>query len=375
MDDERLQAATERWVDAGLIDGDTAADIREFEAAREKRSSHQLTTILAGMGAALIGAGILVFLGANWDGLPDWGRAAILVGVPVGLATGSLALDRRGLGRPATGTWILAAISVGPSLFLLADLYAPDLEATIPLFLWGAIAVPMGHAFRSRLGTGVGLVALLAAGPLVGDGRPGIMLAGAIATMYLAAAIPVRKRSRPLGETYRILGLSAVIGAFLWGTIAAGRFVGPEIPLDRTAVVGMLGALGVLAAVGLAYRRGDVRRAEASLVAVAAIGIVVLGGLLATLEPWPWLVGFFAVHGALLVVLIAFVSLALSLDAPILVNLLVVGFFLQIVTLLGPLTDFLPGALTLVVVGLILLGVAIALERVRRRLLERVVGH
>ncbi len=372
MDEERLEEVTDRWVEAGLIDREAAKAIRTFESDRTDESSRGLTTILAGMGAALIGAGILVFLGANWDGLPRWARSAILLGVPAALGAGSIVLDRRGLGRPALGTWILAAIAVGPSLVLLTQMHVPDVDPSLPLLLWGAIAIPMGHAFRTRLATGVGLVAFIGAAVLLGDGGAA-MLAGGVGVLYLAAAIPAAKGTPSMGETYQLVGLATLIGVFLWGTVVASRFVDGHVSLEPTGLAGLVGAVAAAGLVGVGYYRGELPRDGAMLTVVAGTGLVLLTGWLVTLDLWPWLVGFFGVHGIFLAVLIACVSVALGLGSSLLVNLLVFGFFLQIVALLGPLTDVLPGALTLVVVGVILLSVAIGLERLRRRLLERVV--
>lgn len=66
IDERTVSAATDRWVNAGLIDERTAVAIQEYESNQTDGRPIRLTTIIAGMGAALVGVGIFVYLAANW---------------------------------------------------------------------------------------------------------------------------------------------------------------------------------------------------------------------------------------------------------------------------------------------------------------------
>ena len=59
-----------RWIAAGVVDEETAARIRAFELANDgsKRLRWPIWIALA-FGALALGAGVLLFVSANWDDL------------------------------------------------------------------------------------------------------------------------------------------------------------------------------------------------------------------------------------------------------------------------------------------------------------------
>lgn len=371
MDERTLAEATERWIEAGLIDEETANAIRAHEAERDADSSGDFTTILAAMGASLVGVGVLIFLGANWQELPVSLRTAILLVIPLGFAAGGYALDRRALPRAGVGMWSLGAVAVGPSLYLLGDLHAPGIEPTWPLLLWGMIAVPMGHAFRTRLATGIGLVALLGAIFASGEGHTGFVLIGLLATLIVAAALPVRERSPELVDTYRVIGVAAVLFVFLWANTIEGNFENVQIEMDAGLAGSLVLAVGVAVLAVALWQQSRVERGDALLVTIPPIALLLLLGILGTFEPLPAMVGYFAVQFLLLLVLVSVVIVALVLGSWLLVNLVFVGFFVQILTLLVTVTGHLSGAAALIVIGLVLIVSAVGLERGRRHVVER----
>src|SRR5262247_2239825 len=69
-----------RWTSASLLDAETAGRIRAWEAARGRGQSLRWPTQLAlAFGALLLGAGILLFVSAHWDGLSPAARMALVV--------------------------------------------------------------------------------------------------------------------------------------------------------------------------------------------------------------------------------------------------------------------------------------------------------
>ncbi len=79
MSERQLKA----WQNAGLIDGETAGRIREWEAMHGRPLG--LWAII-GLGALAIGLGIVSVVAANWDAIPGETRLAIHFGLMVGLA-------------------------------------------------------------------------------------------------------------------------------------------------------------------------------------------------------------------------------------------------------------------------------------------------
>lgn len=119
---ERWQRLLEKWQKAGLVDDATVERIHAFESAREAPRGTPWPALVAVIfGALSLGAGILLFVAANWDALSPSVRFLLvlsMVGVlhGVGAATHRLPLFSRGL--HAAGT-----LSLGAGIYLSAQIF------------------------------------------------------------------------------------------------------------------------------------------------------------------------------------------------------------------------------------------------------------
>lgn len=372
MDDDAVATATERWVEAGILDEETAAAIRRFETDRDEEGfvQRRLARIVGLMGAVLVGAGILASLAANWESLSEAVRTGVLVAAPILSASAGVLLDRRGLPLGGRALWVLGAFLVGPSTGLLAEMHAPQMELFGLLLVWGLVALPMGHAFESRLATGLGIATLLLAAVDAAPSETGAFVAAALGAVVIAAVIPLRSRTPRLITTYQVVGFAPVIVTLLWLNTMDGRL---ELDIEWGASLFVAIALAI-AAVGLGVVRWQNTRLESGH--GLAISIPLLGTILALLvigieHVLPDLVAYLAVQTILLGVLLGIVLVGVWLGSRVLINLVALGFLLQVGTLLLTVADHLSGALALIVAGLVLLVVAIGLERGRRRLFRR----
>src|SRR4051794_1447420 len=68
------------WTDAALLDAQTAARIREFERAHPpaEHASWPVRLALA-FGGLAVGAGVLLFVSAHWDGVSPWQRFGLVL--------------------------------------------------------------------------------------------------------------------------------------------------------------------------------------------------------------------------------------------------------------------------------------------------------
>lgn len=374
MDDEEFTAATDRWVEHDLIEREQAEAILAYERDREpsgRADSDRVTSIIAIVGALLMGVGIIIGLAASWDAMNDATRTVILIAAPIVMASAGLTLQRRGISRAGVGLWILSTILWGPILFILAEIHAPTVEAQWIFLGWGILALPMGHTFRTRLGTAVGIATLLIALGLSTPETTGIYTAALVGTVLIAATTPISERIPAFLETYRLLGTAPVIGTLLWLAI-----VGSGMEVETGPVLGATFLIS-FAAVGVSWWWVRQNRAEPATAVLTVIPLVgaVLGLIIVLIEGHiPSLIGLLLIQGVLLVTLLAIAAVAVTLDSRWLINLVALGFFLQVITLLVTLTDELPGAVALIVAGAVLVGVSIALERGRRRLIARLPG-
>jgi hypothetical protein len=136
------EPALARWTEAGVIDEDTAARIRTFERARTASAGLGWPVRLAlSFGALMLGAGVLLFVSANWDWLSPAARFGLAVGlVAIFHVGGAGAADR----FPAMAGTLhaIGTIALGAGVFLAGQIF--NLQEHWPggLMLWalGAIA-------------------------------------------------------------------------------------------------------------------------------------------------------------------------------------------------------------------------------------------
>ena len=369
--------AIERWLEAGLIDPDTAGRLRQYEAAATTGHS-RLALFLFGFGGLSVAAGILLFVAAHWPELGPASRFGLLVTMVVGLhlAAGAASRSSAALATTlhATGTAALGAgIFLAGQIFNLSEqwpaglmLWSIGAAATLwllrdwPHVVWTALLVPawlLAEWARSReflpeqptelvaLGVGFALLAVTYLSAMTGDEQ----------AMW-------RRALSWLG----VVMLAQVVFV-LPGLRAASDWMWQEQPLPAAFGTGQLlvWMLAVGLPVGLAF---VIRRVRAWPVLVAgALAYAVTW--LDTSETLPRLLAHLLYAGAS----IGLVAWGLGERHALRINIGVIGFALTVLWFyFGSLFDMLGRAMGLVGVGLLLLGGGWYLERARRALVRRI---
>lgn len=270
-----IEDAVERWVDAGLIDGDTAAAIRAFEdddrdvpptgdvdatpddaRVLPRGRAGLVAEGLAYLGAVLaFGAGLVLF-GELWDGLGGIARTATAGSATLALAGAAAALgdpDTAPVRRLGALLAALAVVGVGLTTGVALEELTP-MEADRIAFSAGAlgllVAVPV-HTWRASwpttLALGAGLLTTLLAGESVvgladSPVAPGLTLVGVgLAWASLGWAGWLRPRT-----AFEVTGLLA-------GGVGVQLLAIETFPV-AALVVGLVVAVAVLA-VGLLEQR------------------------------------------------------------------------------------------------------------------------
>ncbi|WP_254765964.1 DUF2157 domain-containing protein [Salinilacihabitans rarus] len=372
MDPRELRDEADEWVDAGIVSREQAdAIVARYEGDGGGRS--RLVVGLALMGAVLVGAGLFWLLADVWDGLGRAARTAVLVAVPLGAAAAGEAASRNRAPRVGHALRFLAAAFVGPSVFMLADVWSLSVSVEWLLLVWAAVALPVGHVRTSRPTVALGL---LVAGATVFTLEAGVDLpvaVGLFGVVVFALGSRYRRRGeRRLADAYRIVGALLAIGTLLALSFEGWGYDRRTLEASAVLVAAALAAVGA----ALATRRaaaGRGGRAEWTWTAAAAAGVLVAAGVISLVPPLPGFAALLAVHALSLAALVATVGVAAATDSPAFANLVAVALFVQIASFFAStLIEAMPGATALVVVGTLLLLVALALERGRRRLLERI---
>ena len=142
-------------VAGGVIDQASAERLRHhFEADLGKDGGRRIAVVVfGGLGAVLIGGGILLLLAHNWDELSRTMRA----GLTMGLLLAAQALAGWALlARPRSIAWgestaAFLALAVGASIALVSQTYHLGGDYRTFLLTWCLLALPLAFLFQSHL--------------------------------------------------------------------------------------------------------------------------------------------------------------------------------------------------------------------------------
>jgi uncharacterized membrane protein len=144
-----------RWQGAGLLDDATAAAIRAYEEAHVKPSSRRWQVLIALiLGAILLGAGVLLFVAAHWDGVSPLVRMLLVLAMLV-FFHGLGLITRSRFSGFATAMHGLGTISSGAAIALVGQIFNMQEHWPAGVMLWalcaGAGWVLLGDQFQQSL--------------------------------------------------------------------------------------------------------------------------------------------------------------------------------------------------------------------------------
>lgn len=147
---DRLEQKLQRWVEAGVIDAESAQRVRSFERSSFEDSPHGRTpgahglrwpvVLAVSFGALMIAAGVLLFVAAHWDELSPAQRFALVLAMVGGfhLAAGALMPRLRSLGIALHG---VGTATLGAGIFLAAQIFNLQEHWPTGILLWAVGAV------------------------------------------------------------------------------------------------------------------------------------------------------------------------------------------------------------------------------------------
>lgn len=132
----------ERWAGAGLVEAETAARIRAWEKGQNRTQGLRWPVILAlVLGGLLVGAGVLLFVSAQWDQLSPWQRMGLVSGMVAVFHLAGAAVAGRFAGLSVT-LHTVGTVALGGGIALAGEIF--NLQAHWPYaYLWWALGAAL----------------------------------------------------------------------------------------------------------------------------------------------------------------------------------------------------------------------------------------
>lgn len=141
----QLNEQLERWVSAGLIDGEAAGRIRSYEQKQERRGTLQWPVYLAlGFGGILLAAGTTLFVAAHWARFSPGTRFTLVLLTVVVFHAGGVLTAGRFAALSQTLHGVGTAV-LGAAIFLTAQIFNLHENWATGVLLW-AVGAACGYA-------------------------------------------------------------------------------------------------------------------------------------------------------------------------------------------------------------------------------------
>ncbi len=124
----------------------------------------RVISVIAIMGATLVGLGIITYVAANWSAIPPLARVVLLVAVTAAIYAGGWALLARfGLRRAGAAVILTGALAYGAAIHLIAQIYHLPVSHPGLTAAWFLGVAPIAYIVRARSLLTLALILLLAA--------------------------------------------------------------------------------------------------------------------------------------------------------------------------------------------------------------------
>ncbi|HSE35481.1 MAG TPA: DUF2157 domain-containing protein [Candidatus Paceibacterota bacterium] len=152
---ERLRGEAAGWVASGVVSADQANAIMErygasyTEKVKAERQG-RMVQIITALGAILFGAGVLLWIGSNWDGLSHMVKLLLIGGSIAGSYAAGIFASDKGYGKTGAALLFLGTIFYGAGIALVAQMYHIRSNSGGLFLLWGIGVFATALTLRSQ---------------------------------------------------------------------------------------------------------------------------------------------------------------------------------------------------------------------------------
>ena len=390
----KLRTEIRGWEEDGIISAEQSTAILGLYDVTPESSAKivpsRVVSVIAVMGAALVGLGIIAAVAANWSAIPLGTKLVMMaVGVPALYFAGWLLIQRWGFIRIGTAIILLGAISFGASIHLIAQIYHVPVDSPNLMAAWFLGVIPVAYITRSKAVATLAVVLFFAAAAFrsqawlrtVGDDLffpliP-VLLALAAALFAVGRAQSRFAFTRPIAGVFTAIAMIAASGSVyvlgfqdVWSSMEPWSV--ESVRLEYWIVLaGALMTVGASSVVAR-WRSGGGRMLLIwwELSAPLAMIVVAVGTLVGIIWGLTWM---WAVMNVLLLIgVIVSVYAGYRWNRSDLVNLAIAVFGITLITRYFEFGfSLLQQSVAFIVAGVIMLALGLGLEWFRRRMLAR----
>ena len=144
-----LRTEVPLWVEQGIVDNDAAHKLLDLYPPVESKS--KLVGLITIFGSVLVGLGVLLFVGSNWQHLTAFFKLGIIIGAIAAANFGGWHFSYKDNARPKLGAslFLLGGLLYGAGIWLVAQTFQLDLDWTLGMSLWSIGLVPIAMLVRS----------------------------------------------------------------------------------------------------------------------------------------------------------------------------------------------------------------------------------
>ncbi len=387
---KQLQTEIQTWKQLGTVTAEQAEAILGHYVVVSPLYG-RLIVILVTLGAILAGVGVIIFVSANWQEIPRLAKIALLLVLVIAAYLAGYWLKyERNFPRAGGAIIFVGAMIFGAALFLVGQQYHMPVDDPKLLTWWWVGVLPVAYFTRSKAILTLAILAALGGlGYKTGDWLEGInnphyaffafyVLLGL--ALYSIGAVHSRyQRAKYYTPRYQIFGLILLLLVMfiisfkgIYNDRVTWNF--SELPLAFTIAFHVTAGVAIAGAIwsfAMDIKQNQVSGSRTG--DLAGIAIITAVGYIAIFLPFNSPASYAIMFNLVLLAgILGLIFLGYFQGAGSLVNIALVFFGLLVIGRYFDFTwDLLPRSAFFIVGGLLLLGVGIFLERLRRKTLHQ----
>ncbi len=145
-----LAGEIDRWLRERIITPEQGARLRALYPEARPAISWGLV-VFSGLGAVIVGLGVILLLAYNWDDIPKFAKLALLFGSMIAAHAAGARLREQPGWRPQLGEALslLGSVLFGANIWLIAQIYNIDEHFPNGFLFWGLGALALAWAMDS----------------------------------------------------------------------------------------------------------------------------------------------------------------------------------------------------------------------------------